>query len=241
MLARLHLAAEKYDAPARKPRPLVASFTIFAGNDPHDALKAYLTARPALDQHSATREDCKLALELLTPFHNNLKNYLPSLAPLWTHNDLHASNLFWSDDCPQARPKSVIDFGLSDRTNAVYDLAQAIERNIVEWLQLRHDSAEGNNIPVHLDHLSAMLDGYEKVRPLSQWEASALVPMVALGHTEFALTEADYFLGVLNSVDKARIATRDYLVKHAEWFRGPGRRLLLDPLQRWAERREGGR
>ena len=30
MLARLHLAAESYDAPRRKPRPLVASFTIFA-------------------------------------------------------------------------------------------------------------------------------------------------------------------------------------------------------------------
>jgi hypothetical protein len=30
----------------------------------------------------------------------------------------------------------IIDFGLADRTNAVHDMAHAIERNIVEWLAL---------------------------------------------------------------------------------------------------------
>ena len=83
-----------------------------------------------------------------------------------------------------------------------------------------------------------MLDGYEQVRPLSHAEAAALAPMLALGHAEFALTEADYFLGVLHSPEKARVATNDYLVKHAQWFRGPGRQKLLDPLRRWAETRQ---
>jgi len=50
---------------------------------------------------------------------------LSSLDPLWTHNDFHASNLFWSDTSPNARATSVIDFGLADRTNVVYDIAQA--------------------------------------------------------------------------------------------------------------------
>ena len=54
--------------------------------------------------------------------------------PLWTHNDRHASNLFWSDAGANARPVAVIDFGLADRTNAVHDLAHAIERNIVDGL-----------------------------------------------------------------------------------------------------------
>ncbi len=239
MLARLHLAAESYGAPARKPRPLVASFTIFASQDAREALEQYLAARPELDQDAQTRSDCEEALTLLAPFHDELKPILPSLHPLWTHNDLHASNLFWSDTTPHARATAIIDFGLADRTNAVYDIAQAIERNIIEWLVLMRDPKCGEEVPVHLDHLWAMLDGYEQVRPLSEAEAAALAPMLALSHAEFALTEAHYFLGVLHSPEKARVATNDYLVGHAQWFRGPGGRKLLDPLRRWAEAREG--
>ena len=77
---------------------------------------------------------------MLRPFHDELKPLLASLPTLWTHNDMHASNLFWSDGSVQARATSVIDFGLADRTNAVYDLAQAVERNIVEWLALMRDA-----------------------------------------------------------------------------------------------------
>jgi len=62
--------------------------------------------------------------------------------------------------------------------------------------------------------------------------------MIAVGHAEFALTEADYFLGVLRSPEKARVATHDYLIGHARWFSGPGRRKILDPLRQWAESRE---
>ena len=64
---------------------------------------------------------------------------MPALPPLWTHNDLHASNLLWSDAGGDARAMAIIDFGLADRTNAVHDLAQAIERNIVEWITLVND------------------------------------------------------------------------------------------------------
>ena len=101
-----------------------------------------------------------------------------------------------------------------------------------------HDPNRGDEVPVHLDHLWALLDGYERVRPLSHAEATALAPMLALCHAEFALTEADYFLGVLHSPEKARVATRDYLVGHAQWFSGPGQQKILDPLRRWAESRE---
>jgi Ser/Thr protein kinase RdoA (MazF antagonist) len=157
---------------------------------------------------------------------------------LWTHNDLHASNLLWSDASDEARAVVVIDFGLADCTNAVHDLAQAIERNIVEWLDLIEDPAQGEGVRVHIDHLEALLDGYEKVRPLSEEEAAALAPMTALCHAEFALTEADYFLGVLHSKEKARIASMDYLVGHARWFRGKGGQRLLDAIRRWVAARK---
>ena len=237
MLAAMHSAAEHYHAPARKVRPLVAGFTIFASQKPGEALEAYLVARPALDHDLQTRRDCEQALDLLTPFHEQLKPLLPNLPSLWTHNDLHASNLFWSDATPNAQATSVIDFGLSDRTNAIYDVAQAIERNMIDWLELMRDPNAGDRLTVHFNYLWALLDGYEGVRAFSAAEACALAPVLALCHAEFALTEADYFLGVLQSPDKARVATHDYLVSHAQWFGAAGREKLLEPLRRWAESR----
>jgi Ser/Thr protein kinase RdoA (MazF antagonist) len=85
-----------------------------------------------------------------------------------------------------------------------------------------------------MDHLIALLDGYQSVRPLSDAEAAALAPMTALCHAEFALSEADYFLGVLHSKDKARLASIDYLAGHARWFRGAGGVMLLDAIRCWA-------
>ena len=236
-LARMHNAALGFSAPPRKARPLVASFSIFASADPASAMAHYLAARPSLAADAATHTNCTSALELLAPFHAELLPLLPALSTLWTHNDLHASNLFWSDEGHDARAVAIIDFGLADRTNAVHDLAHAIERNIVEWLALVQDPAHPEDAPVHLDHLLALLDGYEQVCPLSAEEAAALAPMTALCHAEFALTEADYFFGALNSAERAKIATDDYLVGHARWFRGAGGRRLLDVLRRWVATR----
>jgi len=250
-LARLHLASQGYAAPRRKPRPLVASFTIFAAQDPGAELEHYLAARPALTGNAAVRDHSEQALDLLAPFHADLLPLLPALAPLWTHNDLHASNVFWSDAGNDARATAIIDFGLAERTNAVHDLAHAIERNIVEWLTLveekqgsgiRDQGLESEvtvkaNVPIHLNHLNALLDGYESVRPLSEEEAAALAPMTALCHAEFALSETDYFLGVLHSKEKATMASAGWLVGHARWFRGVGGKRLLDAIGGWANSR----
>jgi len=237
-LARLHLASEGFAAPRRKPRPLVAGFTLFAVNDPRAELDRYFAARPSLAAHPAVRPCAEQALELLAPFHAQLLPFLPALPPLWTHNDLHASNLFWSGASASAQATAIIDFGLADRTCAVHDLAQAIERNIVEWLVLVRDPAHPGRVPIHFDHLHALLDGYQSIRPLSAAETAALAPMTALCHAEFALSEADYYLGVLHSEENARLAYDDYLVGHARWFRGPGHS-LLDAIAQGAEQAAG--
>jgi Ser/Thr protein kinase RdoA (MazF antagonist) len=231
-LARLHRASEGFAAPRRRPRSLVAGFSVFAADDPGPELERYLAARPALANHVAVHRNARRALDILAPFHAELRPLLPKLPPLWTHNDLHASNLLWSHHGPDARATAVIDFGLSARTCAVHDLAHAIERNMVEWLSLAEDAERP--AAVHLDHLDALLSGYELVRPLSRHEAAALAPMTALCHAEFALSEADYFLGVLRSEDKARMAYDDYLVGHAEWFHSSAGKELLDALRTWA-------
>jgi Ser/Thr protein kinase RdoA (MazF antagonist) len=161
---------------------------------------------------------------------------LPALKPLWTQNDLHASNLLWSDASENAKAVAVIDFGLADRTNAVHDLAQAIERNIADWIALMEHPEHPEKVTVHLDALEAMLNGYESVRKLSTEEAAALAPMTALCHAEYALSEAEYFLSVLGSREKGRVATKDYLVGHARWFHSSNGARLLDWLRAWAQR-----
>ncbi|RZM03129.1 MAG: hypothetical protein EOP68_20555 [Sphingomonas sp.] len=47
-LATLHEAARSFTAPARRPQPLVASFTILPAADPIAAAEAYVAARPGL-------------------------------------------------------------------------------------------------------------------------------------------------------------------------------------------------
>jgi Ser/Thr protein kinase RdoA (MazF antagonist) len=233
-LARLHLAAQGNDAPRRKARPLVAGFTIFADDHPSAAMDRYLAERPSLADYSNVRARCNEALELLAPFHSELRMQSPALEPLWTHNDLHGSNLLWSAGGDHAQVAAIIDFGLADRTNAVHDLAHAIERSIVEWLELK----KTEDVPVHLDQLNSLLSGYQSVRPLTEGEAEALAPMTAVCHAEFALTEADYFLGVLHSEMNARVCVEDYLVGHARWYRRNGGNKLLNAIRGWAGTRK---
>lgn len=236
-LARFHGAARRYEAPARRRRQLVAGFTIFASLHPAEEFDRYVADRPALGEYLRNRTCRNEALVLLAPYHLELLPYLPALNPLWTHNDWHASNLTWSDGGENAQVAGVIDFGLADRTNAVHDLAHAIERNMVDWLALINDPAHLENVAVHYDHLFALLNGYESVQPLTREESLALGPMLALCHAEFALAETDYFLSVLRSEEKARYACEGYLVLHARWFRGPGEK-LLNTLQTWAKSRK---
>ena len=233
-LARLHRAAEGFDAPARPPRPLIASFSIFAASDARAAMRRYLAARPTLAHDAETQVFCEQALKLLAPFHAQLQPLLPALPPLWTHNDLHASNILWSVRGNYAEASTIFDFGLADRTTAVHDIAHTIERSIVEWLEINGDSIRIDNVPIHIDHLYALLDGYTSIRPLTEAELAALAPMAALCHAEFALTEADYFASVLHSVKNLRVCVDDYLVGRARWMRGPGGEKLLHAIKQWA-------
>jgi Ser/Thr protein kinase RdoA (MazF antagonist) len=233
MLARLHLAAQGYEATARRSRQLVAGITIFANANPANELDHYVSERPALQQYLAQSGCAQEAMSLLMPFHEELAPALPQLQPLWTHNDLHGSNLFWSDDGPAAKATAVIDFGLCDRTNAVHDLAHAIERSLVEWLVLVNDPANPERVPVHMNHLWSMIAGYEELRPLSAAERVALAPMLALCHAEFALSETDYFLSVLHSREKAFMACEGYLLSHAQWWHQAGAP-VLNALRDWA-------
>jgi hypothetical protein len=62
----------------------------------------YLAARPALALDPASRTRGR-SNGIARAVSCELLPLLPALAPLWTHNDLHASNLLWSDMGKNAR------------------------------------------------------------------------------------------------------------------------------------------
>jgi Ser/Thr protein kinase RdoA (MazF antagonist) len=228
-LARLHAASAGYAAPARVTRTLVTSFTIFSQENPWTQLDRYVNERPQLLAYLENYPWREQIQQAFAEHHHALRPYLSSLEPLWTHNDFHASNLFWSDASPQAEVSAIIDFGLADRTNAIHDIATAIERNAVRWLEIE----TGTDV-VHFDHIDAFLAGYESLRPLSQREAEAIGALLPLVHAEFALSEADYFIRVLQSPQKAEVAYTTFLLGHANWFLTDAGKRLREHLSRWA-------
>jgi Ser/Thr protein kinase RdoA (MazF antagonist) len=125
----------------------------------------------------------------------------------------------------------ILDFGLANRTFAAHDLAVAIERSTVTWLDL----AESGQARADLEAVDALLDGYESVRPLGPAEAAALAGALPVAHVEFALSELEYFAGVTGSAANADLAYDGYLIGHARWFAGPGG-ALLGHLRRRARR-----
>jgi Ser/Thr protein kinase RdoA (MazF antagonist) len=219
-LARLHLAAEGYSADRRRAQPLVSSFTVFADRDPTRALQRYVSGRPGLGDALRTRPWEADLNRVHLPLHERLAGWLDGLTALWTHNDWHGSNLLWevprSGGPGDAEVAGVLDFGLADRTTAVFDLATALERNTIEWLELGSDRPVG----VHLDHTRALIEGYVSVRPLSPAEAGALPALLPLVHAEFALSEVEYFHSIVGSASSTD-AAYDYFVGHAEWFTRP--------------------
>lgn len=214
-LARVHLAAEGYDAPARTPAPLFASQAVITAPDPVDAIAALAAERPALGDYLARHEWRDELAEDLSTAHDLARPHLEELHPLWAHNDWHGSNLFWTPgtvDPPEVT--GIIDFGLCNRTSAVYDLATAIERSCIGWLQ------PAGARPVHVDQATALIAAYRSVRPLAPGSLTALDHVLPIVHVEYALSEIDYFHGVVASGPNADLAYRDFLIGHLRWFTG---------------------
>ncbi len=157
-----------------------------------------------------------------------------TLPAQWGHGDWHPSNLTWTSAEPGAQVAGILDLGLANRTFAVHDLAIALERSVVAWLDLApdRDPATGTGpVDVDLAAAAALLDGYQEVRPLTGAEAAALPLVLPVVHLEYALSEADYFAGVTRSPAHADLAY-EYLIGHARWFGQPQGSALLGFLGR---------
>ena len=97
-----------------------------------------------------TRRACDEALDLLAPFHAELLPLCPSLAPLWTHNDLHASNLFWSDASEHAQATAIIDFGLATAPTRCTIWRTPSSATLWSGWRWCNDPSHPDDVPVHL-------------------------------------------------------------------------------------------
>jgi len=105
------------------------------------------------------------------------------------------------------------------------DLATAIERNAIAWLD-----AGGDGPVAHADIALALLAGYRQVRPLEAAQVHLLADLLPVVHLDFALSEVEYFQGVTGSPANADVAYHTFLLGHADWFASRPGRALLDAL-----------
>jgi Ser/Thr protein kinase RdoA (MazF antagonist) len=225
-LARLHLAAVGFGRPARPAAVLMNSCQVITAPDPLDAAGALIAARPALAAYLAGRHWKDDFENVLVPMIGRAAPLLAPLRPRWGHGDWHPSNLTWTSAAPDAQVAGIVDFGLANRTYPVHDLALALERAVVSWLDL----PETGTAAADLAAAAFLLDGYRTVRPLTGAEAAALPLLLPIVHVEYALSEVDYFTSVAVSTANADLAY-EYLIGHARWFGEPPGAALLGFLR----------
>ncbi|HEU0276283.1 MAG TPA: phosphotransferase [Rhodanobacteraceae bacterium] len=219
-LARLHRAALDYRAPQRRTHVLVARSEILAAVEPVAALDAQLPERPGLAEYLSTRDWRRDLAQAIAPWHASVQPRLARQAALWTHGDWHVSNLCWNGSGANAQVSAILDFGLCARNFALFDLATAIERNAIAWLE-----PEAERGRPHI--AQALIEGYRSERVSGTDDATLLANLLPIVHVDFALSEVEYYHAVTRSDANADVAYDAFLRGHAAWFRtAPGRALL---------------
>jgi Ser/Thr protein kinase RdoA (MazF antagonist) len=225
-LARLHLVAASYAAPPRPGPPLLCSSArLIPAADFAAALDQWLTDRPATARYLVERDGRARLLSALREPLARLADVWSALPSSWAHHDWHGSNLLWT---ASREVIAVIDVGLADRTGPAFDLATAIERSLIGWLELTDDPP--GEPAVDLDQMAALLDGYQQIRPLPDVERIALPLLLPVVHVELALSEVEYYVAVRNDPVSADVAFEGYLLGHLNFFAGEAGRACLAEL-----------
>ncbi|QTD58412.1 phosphotransferase enzyme family protein [Acinetobacter towneri] len=214
LLAKLHVAMQDFpELHGRSARYLVSNQQLLESENIVTAIQQRIQNSPELSRYFADKNLDTVFLERVSQTHHKIKHVLQQVTKIWTHNDLHASNLFWSTQSADANITAVIDFGLSDRNSALYDLAVTIERNFIDWLALEH------TLQINIDEagLSAFLQAYfAEIHP--QQDFSILPGLLKIVHLDFAFSELEYFVGITQNLKHADAAYYDWIVGHVNWF-----------------------
>lgn len=212
LLARLHQASEGHQAPPRQNPPLISARHPLLHDRLKDSLIPWAAQQDGLAAFCPPDALQRDVLPLLAPFHEALLPLLPDDQPLWGHGDWHGANLLWNEDGQNLTAARAFDFGMCDLTSAAFDLAVAIERSFISWL-------DPHGTPtVHEEQLRAFLHAYDAQRPRSTVEKHLTACWLPLCHVTFALSETAYYGHILGNKEAAEISRRDYLIGHARWF-----------------------
>lgn len=225
VLARMHHAAADFSSPPRDTSMLIARDDLLRAPDLLAEIQAQCVFRPALASYLAQR-DWRNELTHAVQLHRNVQPRLADLPRLWTHGDWHVSNLCWSSVSSDATISAILDFGLCSPTFALYDLATAVERNAIAWLHLEHGMQA-----IFPQTARALIEGYADVLPLTQSDLELLSDLLPVVHMDFALSEVEYFHGVLGTGEHADLAWESFLLGHAAWFNTSAGQALLHAIR----------
>lgn len=240
VLAQLHSAARSYTAPPRGSssaqggcveshtgrgtiqagRPLTSSMHAITQPELLPALAEWAEQQHGLAAQLACRPWQTDIMQALGPHHARLVPFLKTLLPSWGHGDWHGSNLFWTTQAPPGIA-CVLDFGMAEQTCALFDLAVALERSMIDWLALETGRT------IHYVHMAAFLQAYGTKQPLSVQDRAILAAFLPLVHVEFALSEVAYFATMVQDAASAEVAYTDYLLGHGFWFSSQAGQNLL--------------
>ena len=216
-LADLHQAAKHYPVThGRSAKQLISNQDLLESENIQLAISHRIQNSPALSAYFADKVLDETWLNQLSSAHSQIKSTMQQVPKIWTHNDFHASNLLWSDATDVAEITTVIDFGLADRCSAIYDLAVAIERNFIDWLAL----AQRADLYIDEAGLIAFIQAYIEQAGLSP-ELHILPELIKIVHSDFALSELEYFAGITQNIKHADAAYYDWLIGHTAWFFQP--------------------
>ncbi len=206
-LARLHLALADFPGPRRRPfvGP-VAQCELAWSKDPRAALGRLVASQPGMWDFLCARPDFEAALEMF----DALRGPLLALGASATeaglpagliHGDWIKRNMFFSGD----EVTAIVDFDLCNLAPLVFDLALAISAAAYPWPLLREGGETLQGGTPHSGQAASMQAGYSAVRPLSETEIAALVPLIAIGRFEYHVSLAGTALGKADP-------------QQAEWF-----------------------
>lgn len=189
----------------------------FPGSDPrawssHPEVQAFLAARPNWSE----------GIALLQPGWNEVAAELMDLPQGWIHGDPQANNHFFQGEDVAA----VIDFHLATVAPRLLDLAIALDRNGLMWLEIMAGSVEAWDEP----SLRGLLSGYG---PLTPAEAQLLPRLLPLAQVDFALSLLTYYLTIERSEARAAWAWDVFVVGHAQWHASACGQRFLAELTGW--------
>jgi Ser/Thr protein kinase RdoA (MazF antagonist) len=201
-LRRIREAAEGF-APAAPADPGIQSGRFRLAGEGLEGVRRRIGAHPGL---AGLLESRTVRLDVLEPFLSRVGPWLRRARRHMAHGDPQANNFFFRD----GSVASVIDFHLCAVNPPLFDLAVALDRNGLMWL----DILAGRDDAVDWGGIEALLRGYG---PLDAEEREVLPDLMAVVQLDFSLELAEYYLELEGSVERAAWCLEAFLVGHTAW------------------------